>query len=39
MDDGSSKRINDGQDDTACDISALFLCAHAQNRCFRKRLL
>lgn len=24
MDDGSSKRINDGQDDTACDISALF---------------
>ncbi len=39
MDDGSSKRIYDGQDDTACDISAFFLCAHAQNRCFRKRLL
>ncbi len=39
MEDGSSKRINDGQDDTACDISALFLCAHAPIQCFRQRLI
>lgn len=39
MDDGHSIRRNDGQDDTACGIGVLLLCDHAQNRCFRQRLL